>query len=67
MRFDNASVLFFLLASGALLTLELLRHRAPQPRSGDRYAELAALAGALEQPAHEIDESSGLVSSFLGP
>lgn len=60
MRFDNASVLFFLLASGALLTLELLRHRAPQPRSGDRYAELAALAMLLHPLAWWIADSLAL-------
>ena len=44
MSFDNASVLFFLLASAALLALALLRHHTRQAVLDDRYAGLAALA-----------------------
>ena len=57
MRFDNASVLFFLLASGALLALELLRHRTRPSQSGEPYAELAALAMLLHPFAWWIADS----------
>lgn len=50
MSFDNASVLFFLLASAALLALDLLRHRTRPAGPNDRFAWLAALA-ALVHPA----------------
>jgi PAS domain-containing protein len=47
MRFANASVLFFLLASGVLMALAMLRHRAQQSEPGDRYVTLATLAMLL--------------------
>ena len=60
MKFDNASVLFFLLASGALLALELLRHRARPWESGDRHAGLAALAMLMHPLAWWIADSLAL-------
>jgi PAS domain-containing protein len=47
MSFDNASVLFFLLASAALLAMDLLRHRKRQAGLNDRFAGLAAFAALL--------------------
>ena len=60
MRFANASVLFFLLASGALMALALLRHRAQQSESGDRYVALAALAMLLHPLVWWIADSLAL-------
>ena len=60
MKFDNASVLFFLFASGALLALELLRQRARPWELGDRYAGLAALAMLIHPLAWWIADSLAL-------
>ena len=49
MSFDNASVLFFLLASAALLAMDLLRSRQQHTELNDHLAGLAALA-ALPHP-----------------
>jgi PAS domain-containing protein len=47
MTFDKASVLFFLLASVALLASDLLRRRVSPPGLNDHSVKLAALAALL--------------------
>lgn len=60
MSFDNASVLFFLLASAALLVLDRVRSQARQAGSNDHFAELAALAAILHPLACWIADTFGL-------
>ena len=65
MKFDNASVLFFLLASGALLALALLRHRARPWEPGDRHVGLAALAMLVHPLAWWIADSLMLKADLM--
>ena len=60
MSFDNASVLFFLLASAALLAMDLLRHRKRQAGLSDYFAGLAALAALLHPLAWWIADTLAL-------
>ena len=60
MSFDNASVLFFLLASAALLALDLLRHRRRPAGLNDRFAWLAALAALVHPGAWWIADTLAL-------
>lgn len=60
MSFDNASVLFFLLASAALLALDLLGQRTKPAGLNERFAGLAALAAMLHPFAWWIADTLAL-------
>jgi len=60
MSFDNASVLFFLLASAALLAMDLLRSRQQHTELNDHLAGLAALAALLHPLAWWIADTLAL-------
>lgn len=68
MSFDKASMLFFLLASVALLAPDLLRRRVSSPGLSDHYAGLAALAALLHPLAWwiaDIFALQGELTPFL--